>query len=658
LKLKINGLFSLLLAAACFACHPREVQKSEQKIVDKSHLDRDLLASGPYAFDETLYQVAPSLDRDILPEPPFGQPEVKTDIRGKLYLPKGNGPFPVLVFLHGNHGTCGRLTGPGNPRLDTTVDYTLNGWCPSGMVEAPSFLGYEYSARHLASWGYAVLSVNANLGITGRDGYNSRDGGLVYARGALLLKHLINLRQWSLAGNAQALDNKNLEIKDKFDFTEVGVMGHSRGGEGARFAYNIYESASADSIWKRELPDLKIKGVFEIAPVDFGTGEEPLKVEALGTAWAVLLGGCDRDVSNFMGQNPYARMLGGQDGFPKAVFAVWGANHNFFNSEWQVSDAPHSCFGNQKPLWNTAAEPLPGGMAADDPNALEGVTGSEAQQSFAKALMFAFFKANVGKDVDHTLMHTFDSQYALPRALEQIAPSSREFILLNNSVQVARPGQTMPTKHMEGAITWQTLDDKLNDDLPFLQKYWDAFAQENGYSRLDVTLLPDSFPRPALVLESPALSEAQTLDIPFHATTNTQDYWTVDATLSRRTGCYTYPETSCVPDFSTLEVEVALIQEDGSASNFVRLTDYIQLQNYHSNYFEMAYAEPIANSGNSYRLGFSYVPLLFSTARFELTDFALQNPNIKGLRFKFPAGQPVSLALDEIRLVKRANVAH
>jgi hypothetical protein len=103
---------------------------------------------------------------------------------------------------------------------------------------------------------------------------------------------------------------------------------------------------------------------------------------------------------------------------------------------------------------------------------------------------------------------------------------------------------------------------------------------------------------------------------------------------------------------------VALIQEDGSASNFVRLTDYIQLQNYHSNYFEMAYAEPIANSGNSYRLGFSYVPLLFSTARFELTDFALQNPNIKGLRFKFPAGQPVSLALDEIRLVKRANVAH
>jgi len=657
LKSKLNGLHSLLLAVACFACHPHDSQKSEQKIVDKSHLDRDLLADGPFAIDETLYMIAPSIDHDILPAPTFGQAEVVTDIRGKLYLPKGDGPFPVIVFLHGNHGTCGRVTGPGNPRLDTTVDYTLTGSCPPDMVESPSFLGYEYSARHLATWGYAVVSINANLGITGRDGYDSWDGSLVYARGALVLKHLIHLRQWSTAGNSMALAQQNLDLKNKFDFTEVGVVGHSRGGEGVRYAYNIYDKAAADSVWKRELPDLKIKGVFEIAPVDFGTGTEPLKVEAVGTAWAVLIGGCDRDVSNFMGANPYARMLSSHDGYPKAIFAVWGANHNFFNSEWQVSDAPHSCFGNQKPLWNTAANPLPGSMA-EDPNALEGVIGSTAQQSFGKALMFAFFKANVGKQLDSTLMHTFDSQYALPRALDQLAPSSREFIRLTDSLLVAKPGKTLSDKYTEGAITWQTLDDKLEADLPMLQQYWNAYAQDNGYSRLDATILADSFARPALVLEGPTLEAEQTVDIPFTATTDTQDYWTVDATLARRTGCYTYPETACVPDYSVSEVDVALVYQDGSSSNFVRLTDYIKLENYHSNYFEMAYAEPIANSGNSYTLGFSYVPLLFSTARFELTDFALQNSNIKGLRLKFPAGQPVALALDEIRLVKRANVAH
>jgi hypothetical protein len=658
LKYNLNRLSSLVLAAACFACQPHDGQKSEQKIVDKSHLDRDLLTPGPFAVEESLYKVAPSIDTDILPAAPFGQPEVKTDIRGKLYLPKGKGPFPVLAFLHGNHGTCGKLTGQGNPRLDHSVDFTLSGQCPPGMIEAPSFLGYEYSAQHLASWGYAVISINANRGITGRDGYNSRDSGLVYARGALVLKHFIKLRQWSQSGDSLAFDNRNLDIKNKFDFTEVGVMGHSRGGEGVRYAYNIYETARADSIWKRELPDLKIKGVFEIAPVDFGTGTAPLKVEALGTAWTVLIGGCDRDVSNFMGSNPYARMLGAQDGYPKAVFAVWGANHNFFNTEWQVSDAPHSCFGSQKPLWNTEANPLPGTLGMEDPNALQGVTGSQEQQTFAKALMFSFFKANVGKNVDPTLLHTFDSQYALPRALDQLAPSSREFILLNNSVRVSRPGKTLTSKQTEGAITRQTLNDKLKADLPLLQKYWDAYAKDNGYSRIVVNLLPESIVRPALVLEGPVLNAEQTIDIPFDATTNTTDYWTVDATLARRTGCYVYPETDCVHDNSMTEVDVALIYEDGSSSNFVQLTDYIKLENYHSNYFEMAYSEPIANAGISYRLGFSYVPLLFSTARFELTDFALQNPNIKGLRLKFPAGKPVALALDEIRLVKRVNVAH
>ncbi|MDQ3235532.1 MAG: hypothetical protein M3Q07_27290 [Pseudobdellovibrionaceae bacterium] len=656
MKSKLHGLSSLLLTAACFNCQPHNGQNSEQKIVDKSHLDRDLLAAGPFATEESLYTVAPSIDRDILPAPPLGQPEVKTDIRGKLYLPKGDGPFPVLVFLHGNHGTCGRVTGAGNPRLDTTVDYTLSGRCPAGMVESPSYLGYEYSAKHLASWGYAVISVNANLGITGRDGYNSSDGGLVYARGALVLKHLIKLRQWSSSGDNLALTNKDLNVKNKFDFTEVGVMGHSRGGEGVRYAYNIYEKAAASSVWKRELPNLKIKGVFEIAPVDFGTGMQPLKVEAVGTAWTVLLGGCDRDVSNFMGANPYARMLAGNDGYAKAIFAVWGANHNFFNTEWQVSDAPHTCIGNQKPLWNTKAEPM-GSIAVDEPNALQGVTGSVAQQNFAKALMFAFFKSNVGKQVDHTLLHTFDSQYALPRALDQLAPTSREYLRLKDNVLVAKPGKNNPVKHTEGAITWQTLDDKLQSDLPKLQEYWNAYARDNGYSRLDVTLLPDSFARPALVLEGPRLDAEQTLDIPFTKVTDTEGYWTVDATLARRTGCYAYPETSCVPDFSVSEVDVALVYADGSSSNFVHLTDYTKLENYHSSYFEMAYAEPVANGSGSYRLGFSYVPLLFSTARFELTDFALQSSNIKGLRLKFPAGKPVALAVDEIRLVKRADVA-
>jgi hypothetical protein len=43
----------------------------------------------------------------------------------------------------------------------------------------------------------------------------------------------------------------------------------------------------------------------------------------------------------------------------------------------------------------------------------------------------------------------------------------------------------------------------------------------------------------------------------------------------------------------------------------------------------MAYAEPIANSGISYTLTLSYVPPLFSTARFERMDFLCKTQTSK-----------------------------
>ncbi len=640
--------------ACLVSCYPAAVKDTSQvKVVDQSFVDKDLLSPGPYAYTETLYEEAAHIDHEILPLPPEGLPEIETDIRGKLYLPQGTGPFPLLVFLHGNHATCGQMTSAGNPRIDSSIEFTYSGQCPSEMIEVPSFLGYEYAARHLASWGYAVASINANRGITGRNGYDSWDGGLIYARGALVLKHLMKLHQWSKDGDSHSLADPSIKILNAFDFQEVGLMGHSRGGEGVRFAYNIFEQADSKASWKKEIPELRIKGVFEIAPVDFGTGDEPIKVEAIGTAWTVLIAGCDRDVSDFMGTNPYARMLSGSDSLPKAIFAVWGANHNFFNTEWQVSDAPHSCFGNQKPLWNTSAAAMPSPWNFIDPNALSGVTGSETQQAFAKALMLSFFKANVGKDTDRAFLHSFDPQYALPAALQALAPTSREFILLNQSLLVAKPGKSESIKHQDGAIIWESLQEKLQADLPLLQEYWNAFAQSNGLQKVIVQLDPIILARQALLLEAPPLNLEQTVDIPFQESIDTASYWTIDANFARRTGCYSYPDSSCLPDYNPTDIDVALVEEDGRSSAYVHLRDYVNLQNYHSNYFEMASRQPVPNAEDSYILGFRYVPLLFSTARFELSDFALQSPKVKALRLKFPAGQPVALALDEIRLVYR-----
>jgi hypothetical protein len=81
----------------------------------------------------------------------------------------------------------------------------------------------------------------------------------------------------------------------------------------------------------------------------------------------------------------------------KATYQVWGANHNFYNTEWQRSDA-FDCFG----------EP---GDASHRPMFLppqEGVTGSAEQRQSGFYPMLAFFTANVGPAQNPALNNVFD----------------------------------------------------------------------------------------------------------------------------------------------------------------------------------------------------------------------------------------------------------
>src|SRR5215470_1957345 len=109
------------------------------------------------------YKVTGVLDTDVAPIP--------IDIWAKVYMPSGsNGKLPLIVFLHGNHGTCGTLDGFGPARRDDRINYTLTGTCPDRYVVVPSHLGYEYLAQPLASWGFIVVSINANRGVTAAPG--------------------------------------------------------------------------------------------------------------------------------------------------------------------------------------------------------------------------------------------------------------------------------------------------------------------------------------------------------------------------------------------------------------------------------------------------------------------------------------------------------
>ncbi|WP_375764880.1 hypothetical protein NR798_24490 [Archangium gephyra] len=341
------------------------------------------------------YKLPATVDPDILPDR-------ATELWARVYRPatlKRGQRYPVLVFLHGNHATCGRGS---NPRIDDSVEYTETGTCPPGYTVVPSHAGYGYIAEPLAARGYLVVSINANRGINA-GAASQGDPGLNLARGRLILKHLALLSRWN-RGLEPTPGSLGVSLKGQLDFQQVGLMGHSRGGEGARAAYVQYRDRG--SPWPELIPDkLRFNAIFEIGSVDGQTGRV---LDANGTRWAILLPMCDGDVFDLQGVRPFDRMLATRQESPrrmKSTLTVWGANHNFYNTEWQVSDSP-GCTGHE-PLFSTES------------------TGSGPQQETGRIPMLAFFLANVGQNRDESWDRLFDPQFPLPPSLATITRVDR-----------------------------------------------------------------------------------------------------------------------------------------------------------------------------------------------------------------------------------------
>lgn len=365
-------------------------------------------APGPLKTASAVYKFAPAVDADVLPH-------VTTEIWARVYWPApmkdpSGKKRPLLMFLHGNHGTCGTGTGPRN---DSSCQYTNEGACPAGYVVTPNHEGYNYAAEHLASWGYVVVSINANRGITCGGG-NSDDWGLVLARGRLVLKHLEHWNKWSTVGGAPTELGSSDLFKDAIDMKQVGLMGHSRGGEGVRAALNLYRDQG--SIWPKKIPDLDIKAIYEIGAVD---GQSDRVLDAPAVAWNQLLPLCDGDVSDLQGRMPFERMSSRYftqneaESRPsaKSLQMVWGANHNYFNTEWQTSDA-----------WGCTGEPT------HKPVFSESKTESKEQQTIALQSMSGFFRAHVGLEANPQLAQQFDPAFELPTTLTKASAIDRDFI--------------------------------------------------------------------------------------------------------------------------------------------------------------------------------------------------------------------------------------
>lgn len=216
------------------------------------------------------------------------------------------GPFPIVLFLHGNHARCDP-DGPG-----PTMTNLGNLPCPAGL-RVPSHQGYDYILKRLASQGFFCISISAH-DLQGWDGQQN-----IEARGMLVLKYLDKIQGWNDNGG----DPWNSLFKAKLDLTRIGLVGHSRGGEGV---------AAAERLNALPTPKHAIKAIAAIAPTDIESG----------AAWVprvpyyVLVGARDGDVSDMHGFRTYDRMFtkANETWDVKTGAYVYGANHNFFNTFW------------------------------------------------------------------------------------------------------------------------------------------------------------------------------------------------------------------------------------------------------------------------------------------------------------------------------------
>ncbi len=416
----------------------------------------DPTGQGEFAVATSIYRLPASTDPTIMTDR-------FTEIFARVWRPQTEEleRLPLVIFLHGNHGTCGTffcraaicghvIPLPDGPRIDDRRDYTFTGTCPRAgegtppaefdYVFSPSHEGYAYLAEQLASRGYLVVSINANRGITAGPAQDLgtpgnpfiEDRGLNLARARLVLKHLEMLSRWN-RGIDPTPDSLGFSLQGAINFHKVALVGHSRGGEGVRGAYNIYTGRNTDINpyaaidWRsRIVSAVTFKGIFEIAPVDRQTVRT---LNAEGTTWSVMLPGCDGDVINQQGLWPYDRMMESfteQPARQKAFYYVLGANHNYWNTEWQFSDSS-GCFDSSLQLFVT--DP--------DTGILPGVTGSARQRTTGSGSILALIRGAVrssdgdseGEDGDSSRFLTnFDPQFRLPAVVTTAARIQRGFI--------------------------------------------------------------------------------------------------------------------------------------------------------------------------------------------------------------------------------------
>lgn len=214
----------------------------------------------------------------------------------------GDGPFPVVVIIHGTH--------PGCPVDEMDVDR----WPCAPEVEQRNYSGFAYLVEALAAQGYVALAPNFNAEHT--FGFGEPAPGE-------RLGQIFDLTMQALAAAAGGANGFGVELAGRADLSRLALLGHSRGGEAAVALANDPELMAAGQGYG------PVAGVLLIAGA--ATFFDPWT--SVSAPVATILSACDGDVIDQTGQFFFEgpRLAPDQTEWAASAW-LERANHNSFNT--------------------------------------------------------------------------------------------------------------------------------------------------------------------------------------------------------------------------------------------------------------------------------------------------------------------------------------